>query len=68
MHGFECLRAMKTNPETAGIPVLVLSNLGQDHDRLQTLQAGAAEYLVKANLSLAELCAAVDRVLRVPRR
>ncbi len=63
IQGFEVLRALKADPATRNIPVIILSNLGQDADKQTTLKAGAAEYLVKVNLSLAELGAAVDRAM-----
>jgi CheY-like chemotaxis protein len=63
VQGFEVLRALKADAETAAIPVIVLSNLGQDHDHDATLAAGAIAHLVKANISLEELVATVDRAL-----
>lgn len=63
IQGFEVLRALKADPETASIPVIVLSNLGQDRDLEVTREAGAAAHLVKANMSLDEVVAAVERVL-----
>jgi CheY-like chemotaxis protein len=63
MHGAEVLRILKSDPETAGIPVIVLSNQGQASDHQQALGAGAVDYLVKANLSLRDLSAAVERAL-----
>jgi CheY-like chemotaxis protein len=63
MQGFEVLRALKGDPATCAIPVVVMSNLSQSQDRERTLAAGASEYLVKANLSLDELASAVDRTL-----
>ena len=63
MHGSEVLRTLKSDPATAGIPVIVLSNQGQESDRKQAFGAGAADYLVKSNLSLRDLSAAVERVL-----
>ncbi len=68
VQGFEVLRALKADPATQGIPVLVLTNLSQDSDRAAALEGGAREYLVKANLSLDELVAAVDRALGGVRR
>lgn len=62
MQGFEVLQALKANAATADIPVIVLSNLSQDSDREHALRAGAQDYLVKANLSLNDLSAAVARV------
>ena len=53
--GFEVLRALKADPATPKIPVIILSNLGQESDVKQAMEAGAAGYFVKANLSLQDL-------------
>ncbi|MGE0039988.1 MAG: response regulator [Vicinamibacterales bacterium] len=63
IQGFEVLRTLKADADTAAIPVIVLSNLGQDHDREAALAAGAIAHIVKANISLVELVAEVDRAL-----
>ena len=55
LQGFEVLRELKADPTTKAIPVIILSNLGQESDAARALQAGAAEYVVKASLSLQEL-------------
>jgi DNA-binding response OmpR family regulator len=55
LQGFEVLKALKADPATAMIPVVVLSNLGHDADVQRALESGAVAYLVKANLSLEEL-------------
>jgi CheY-like chemotaxis protein len=55
MQGFEVLRALKADPATAAIPVVILSNLGQDGDMKRAMEAGAVGYFVKANLSLQDL-------------
>jgi CheY-like chemotaxis protein len=63
LQGFEVLRALKEEPATAGVPVVVLSNLGQDNDVRQALDAGAVAYLVKANLALGDLVRRVQEIL-----
>jgi CheY-like chemotaxis protein len=63
MQGFEVLRQMKEDPRTAAIPVIVLSNLGQDRDVKQVLDAGASAYFIKADLSLKELVQRVAETL-----
>jgi CheY-like chemotaxis protein len=64
LQGFEVLRLLKADPATAGIPVIVLSNLGQEMDVQQALAAGAVAYYVKANISLHDLASRVDELLR----
>jgi DNA-binding response OmpR family regulator len=63
LQGFEVLRALKADPATAATPVLILSNLGQDSDVKQAMEAGAAGYFVKVNLSLQDLGKRVVEIL-----
>jgi DNA-binding response OmpR family regulator len=62
--GFEVLRSLKSSTETASIPVIVLSNLGQDDDVKHAMELGAQAYFVKANLSLEELVRQVAETLK----
>jgi len=55
LQGFEVLKMLKEDPATAPIPVIVLSNLGQDEDLKQAMDLGAIAYFIKAHLSLQEL-------------
>ncbi|MFQ5899415.1 MAG: PleD family two-component system response regulator [Candidatus Methylomirabilia bacterium] len=64
LQGFEVLRILKEDAATAPIPVIVLSNLGQESDMRRAIEAGAAAYLVKANLSLQELVKKVEETLK----
>jgi len=66
LQGFEVLRRLKQDEATARIPVIVLSNLGQDSDVRQALDLGAVAYLVKSNLSLQDLVKKVRTVLDEP--
>ena len=63
MPGIEVLRALKAQPETREIPVLILSNSSREDDKQQALQLGAAGYYVKANLSLRELAVQVEQLV-----
>jgi len=62
--GIEVLRALKAQPETKEIPVLILSNSSREDDKQQAMQLGAAGYYVKANLSLRELAVQVDQLVQ----
>ncbi len=66
MSGIEVLRALKADPETTGIPVVILSSSSRDEDRREAEQLGAAGYYVKANLSLKELAAQVRHLIKDP--
>jgi DNA-binding response OmpR family regulator len=64
VHGIEVLRGVKEEPATAHIPVLILSSSSREEDKTHALRLGAAGYHVKANLSLKELAAEVDQIVR----
>src|SRR6185295_2089647 len=55
LNGFDVLQALKKEAPTAHIPVIILSNLGQERDVQQAMEAGAAAYLIKTDLSLQAL-------------
>ena len=59
MNGFEVLTEMRTNATTKNIPVVVLSNLGQEEDIRRATELGAQEFLVKSNLSIMEVVSRV---------
>ena len=47
MDGLDLLRALKANPQTAHIPVLMITAEGQRDNVLDAMQSGAAGYIVK---------------------
>ena len=47
MNGYEATRALSKNPDTANIPVLIISSKGQDTDKIWGMRQGAKDYLVK---------------------
>ena len=62
MDGLTALTQLKANPETAKIPVIMLTVRGQAMARLQAEQSGAAVYLTKP-FSPSQLLAEVKRLL-----
>jgi len=55
LDGFSVLKNLKGNSQTKNIPVILLSNLGQEEDIKKGKEMGADGYLVKANLTPAEV-------------
>jgi two-component system phosphate regulon response regulator PhoB len=47
LDGFEVCRQLKTEPETSGIKVVILSARGADTDRARGREAGADDYFSK---------------------
>ncbi len=62
--GFDVLRDVKKNPKTRSIPVIVLSNLGQEYEVKRGMSLGANLFLTKADLTPAKVEEAVIDVLR----
>ena len=67
MSGFEVCRAVKQNPFTARIPVLMLTGRSDVDHKVQGFDAGADDYLAKP-FDPRELRARVDALLRLVRR
>ncbi len=63
MNGFDVLKALKKNPPTASVPVILLTNLGQKSDVVQGLDLGATDYLIKAHFMPSEVVAKIKEVL-----
>ncbi len=65
MDGFTVLKRLKENPATKDIPVLLLTNLGQDEDVKKGNELGAVGYLVKANITPSEVVAKVKETMKL---
>ncbi len=53
--GFEAMELIKQDPAASSVPVMIISNLGQESDVARGKQLGAVEYLVKAQTPIDEL-------------
>jgi PleD family two-component response regulator len=62
MNGFEVLSALKKDPETSGIPVLMLSSLNEEEEIVKSLDEGA-DYVIKP-FSPRILVANIKKILR----
>ena len=63
MNGFEFLERLKADPGRSGIPILILSGLGQEKDIRKGLELGAKEYVIKSNVQPSELLAKIHKIL-----
>jgi twitching motility two-component system response regulator PilH len=67
MNGFEATRALINDPETAAIPVIMMSGTEQVSDRVWGLRLGAKGFLAKP-ISKEDLLGKVGSVIAVARR
>lgn len=64
LDGFEVLRRIKADNKTADITVIMLSNLNQDDQRKQSLQLGAAAFIIKSSLTPHELSEQIKKLIK----
>lgn len=62
LDGFSLSRRVKTNPQLAKTPVIILSSLASPEDKRRGMDAGADAYLVKGELGVESLAQTIDRL------
>ncbi len=65
MNGFEVLEELKKTNKIKKIPVVILSNLGQESDIEKGQKLGAIDYMIKSNFSLGEV---VDKIKKIVKK
>ncbi|MFC1655334.1 PleD family two-component system response regulator [Patescibacteria group bacterium] len=60
-NGFEVLDFINTDPKLKKTPVIILSNLGQESDIQRGKDAGAVDFIVKANISLEDIVTKIKK-------
>jgi len=62
--GFEVISRLKKDEKTKGIPVVVLSNLGQRDEVDKAMALGADDFLIKVNFTLDEIVEKIKEMLQ----
>lgn len=65
MDGFVALKKIRANSTTANIPVILLTNLGQEDSITKGKKLGADDYCIKANHTPQEIVEKVDELLKI---
>ena len=63
MNGLDVCKAIRRNPETANLPIIMLTAKGDEIDKIIGLEIGADDYITKP-FSIKELIARVRAILR----
>ncbi len=63
VNGFDVLQAMRANAQWKNVPVIILTNLSNEHDVQRGKQLGAADYIIKANSKISDIIARVKQIV-----
>ena len=67
INGFEVLEKVRSlhDKQMAGVPIFVLSNLGEEDDIKKAMDLGANDYLVKAHFTTDEIVEKIKKELGI---
>jgi DNA-binding response OmpR family regulator len=65
LDGFAVLEKVKADSAVKSIPIILLTNLGQQDDVQRGLEKGAADYLIKTHFKPSEVVDKVKQVLHL---
>lgn len=64
MDGFAVLEQIRAREDGKDIPIIVVSNLGQESDKQRAKQLGATHYLVKVEVDVDEIVNKIEETLK----
>lgn len=64
LDGFEVLKRIQKDPGLKKIPVMVISNLGQEEDEKKALDLGVKAYLIKAHNTPTDIIEKIKKMLK----
>jgi len=62
--GFEVLSRIRGESSTASIPVIILSNLGQQEDIEKGIKLGANDYMIKSQFDINQVIEKINGLLK----
>ncbi len=65
MNGFDFLKYVKSNPTIRDIPIIVLSNLGDQENMNKARELGALDYFIKSSTDLIALKEKIDKIFKI---
>ena len=64
VNGFESLDLLRTDPETKKIPIIMFSNLSDNHYAEESIRRGAVKYIIKSQVENKELVRIINDIIR----
>lgn len=64
LDGFEVLKLLRADGKTKNVPVVVISNLGEESDVRSAKALGVEDYFIKANISLEKLFKNIKKIIK----
>lgn len=64
LDGFEVLQIIKSDENTKDIPVLIMSNLGQEDHIQKGMEMGAVGYIVKSQFTPSKVVETIKEIIR----
>ena len=62
--GFDVLEEIKKSGKFKKLPIIVLSNLGQDEDIKRAKALGAYDYMVKSDMPINDVIIKIEKILK----
>lgn len=66
LNGFQVLEKLHGHPTLSSIPVMMISNSGEDVEIKRSQELGIKDYIIKANIDLGEVVQKVRKILQAP--
>ena len=63
MDGLECLKALRANPETQDIPVIMLTAMAEREPVTEAMKTGIQGYMLKSQFSLKEMLSKITEII-----
>jgi len=68
INGLDVLKKLKQGAETKDIPVIVLTALIQDREKMESITRGADEYIVKSEMMPGDVIEKIKKLLENPKK
>jgi two-component system cell cycle response regulator len=64
MNGFKILENIKKDPAKSSVPVIMLTNMGQESEIKKGFDLGAEDYIIKAHFSVEEIIEKIREIIK----